>query len=50
MEASVASQKKKKKKKRKLHRKIFEMIEESNWGTSCKSSESNILKTQVIFL
>ena len=25
------------------------MIKESKWGTSCKSGESNILKTQVIF-
>ena len=42
---SVASQKT----RRKLHRNRLERIKESKWGTSCKSSESNILETQVIF-
>ena len=45
MNRSVASQKT----RRKLHKKIYERIKESEWGTSCKSSESNILETQVIF-
>ena len=34
--------------RRKLHRKIFETIKDAKWGTSCKSSESNILETQVV--
>ena len=45
MNASVASQKT----RRKLHRKIFERIKDSKWETSCKSNESNILETHVIF-
>ena len=32
-----------------VDRKIFERIKESKWGTSCKSSISKILETQVIF-
>ena len=45
MNGSVASQKT----RRKLHKKIYERIKESEWRISCKSSESNILETQIIF-
>ena len=45
MNASVASQKA----RRKLDRMIFDRIKESKWRTCCKSNESNILETQVIF-
>ena len=35
--------------RKKWHGKLFEQIKESKWGTYCKSSQSNILETQVIF-
>ena len=45
MNGSFTSQKT----KNKLHKKIFEKIKESKWGTFFKSNESNILETQFIF-